>query len=123
MSEREKGPYDTIARKWLAIVERRQQHFIDLCDTGRWRHYYSKDEFLEEMQKVLRLREQWAAIAGLPLQSEDPPSFRNVQTPHRVLPNHLVPLSSASDDEPRGEADAPPVKVRVNELPAIRWPG
>jgi len=70
MSEGQTGPYDAIARRWLALVERRQQHLIELCDSGRWRHYYTHGEFLEEMRKVLRIRDQWAAIAGLPLSDE-----------------------------------------------------
>jgi len=49
------------------LVERRQQHFIELCDTGRWRHYYTQTEFLREMRKVLRVRNQWAVIAGFPV--------------------------------------------------------
>jgi uncharacterized repeat protein (TIGR03809 family) len=121
MSGRDAGPYDAIARKWIALVERRQQHFIELCDTGRWRHYYSKDEFLEEMRKVLRVRDQWAAIAGLPLHDEDPEYLKNMQTPHRLLPDRLVPLQTSSDED-FGEADLPPIKARVNELPATRWP-
>jgi uncharacterized repeat protein (TIGR03809 family) len=70
MSEREDGPYDSIARRWLALVERRHEHFIDLCDSGRWRHYYTEAEFLEEMRKVLRVRDRWATIAGLPTDIE-----------------------------------------------------
>jgi uncharacterized repeat protein (TIGR03809 family) len=121
MSGRQASPYDAIARKWLALVERRQQHFIELCDTGRWRHYYSKDEFLEEMRKVLRVRDQWAAIAGLPVQDEEPELLKSMQTPHRLLPDRLVPLQSLFDED-FVEADVPPVKARVNELPATRWP-
>ena len=49
MSERQQNPYDSVARRWLALVERRQAHFIELCDTGRWRHYYSEAEFIEEL--------------------------------------------------------------------------
>ena len=64
MSEPRQGRYDDIARRWLALVERRQQHFIELSKTGRWRHYYTHAEFLDEMRKVLRVRDQWAAIAG-----------------------------------------------------------
>ncbi len=65
MSERQNSPYDSIARKWLALVERRHANFIDLYETGRWRHYYTETEFLEEIRKVLRVRDQWAAIAGI----------------------------------------------------------
>ncbi len=64
MSEPQYGRYDSIARRWLALIERRQEHFLDLCDSGRWRHYFTEAEFLDEMRKVLRVRDQWAAIAG-----------------------------------------------------------
>lgn len=67
MSEPQLGRYDGIARRWLALLERRQENFLDLCDTGRWRHYYTEAEFLDEMRKLLRLREQWAVLAGVPL--------------------------------------------------------
>ena len=66
MSERQHGPYDNIAGRWLALVERRQQNLIDLCKSGRWRHYYTHAQFLDEMRKVLHLRNQWAELAGLP---------------------------------------------------------
>jgi len=70
MSAPQPGWYDSIARRWLALVERRQQHFVELSETGRWRHYYTRAEFLDEMRKVVRLRDQWAAIAGAPLSGE-----------------------------------------------------
>lgn len=71
MSEREAGPYDSVARKWLALVERRQENFIDICNSGRWRQYYTRAEIIDEMRKVLRLRDQWAINAGLPPSGED----------------------------------------------------
>jgi uncharacterized repeat protein (TIGR03809 family) len=71
MSEGQNSPYDSIARRWLALVERRQEHFIELCDTGRWRHYYTQAEFLDEMRKVLHVRDRWATIAGLPPSGDD----------------------------------------------------
>ena len=54
-------------------MERRQEHFLDLCDSGRWRHYYTEAEFLDEMRKVLRVRDQWAALAGVPPDGEELP--------------------------------------------------
>ena len=73
MSAPQESRYDSIARKWLALVERRQAHFIELSNTGRWRHYYTKAEFLDEMRKVLNVREQWATIAGAAVDDEDVP--------------------------------------------------
>jgi uncharacterized repeat protein (TIGR03809 family) len=122
MSGREQSPYDGVARKWLALVERRQEHLIELCDTGRWRHYYTKTEFLEEMRSVLRVRDQWAAIIGLPPHDEDPAFLTEFQTPHRVLPDRLVPLSLAADDVPGGEADHPAFAAQMNGLPLTAWP-
>ncbi len=66
MSEPQDGRYDSIARRWLALVERRQQHFVELSATGRWRHYYTEAEFLDEMRKLMRVRDQWAMLAGVP---------------------------------------------------------
>jgi uncharacterized repeat protein (TIGR03809 family) len=73
MSEPQSDRYDGIARRWLALIERRQEHFLDLCDSGRWRHYFTEAEFLDEMRKVLHVRDQWAALAGMPLSGETPP--------------------------------------------------
>jgi hypothetical protein len=122
MSGPEQSPYDNIARRWLAIIERRQENFIDLCNTGRWRHYYTKAEFFAEMRKVLRLRDQWAELAGEPALGDDAPFLQNIQTPHRVLPERLVPLGLTLDEMPEGEADHPPERRRVNGLPAAHWP-
>jgi uncharacterized repeat protein (TIGR03809 family) len=71
MSEPQYDRYDGIARRWLALIERRQQNFLDLCDTGRWRHYYTEAQFLDEMRKLLRVREQWAVLAGVPLSDDE----------------------------------------------------
>jgi hypothetical protein len=65
MSERQESPYDSIARRWLALVERRQRNFIELWNTGRWQHYYTHAQFLDEMRKMLDLRNRWALMAGL----------------------------------------------------------
>ena len=65
MSEGQQSPYDSIARSWLALVERRQRNFIELCTTGRWRHYYTRAQLIDEVRKVLRLRAEWARLAGV----------------------------------------------------------
>jgi hypothetical protein len=65
MSARQTGPYDSVARKWLALAERRHAHFIELSDSGRWRHYFTRAELDIEMRKASLLCDQWARIAGL----------------------------------------------------------
>jgi hypothetical protein len=76
MSGRQHSPYDSIALRWLALVERRQQNFVELHNTGRWRHYYTHAEFLDEMHKILDLRNRWARLAGVPI--EDQPGAQHV---------------------------------------------
>jgi uncharacterized repeat protein (TIGR03809 family) len=65
MSARQAGPYDNVARKWLALAERRTAHVVELRDTGRWRHYYSSDELLEALREAMSTRDEWARIARL----------------------------------------------------------
>jgi uncharacterized repeat protein (TIGR03809 family) len=127
MSGREQGPYDGVARRWLELIERRQENFIDLCNSGRWRHYYTKADFLDEMRKVLRLRDQWASLAGAPEQGENAELLKSFLTPHRVLPDRLVRLSltpngELEDEADEDEADIVPQRRRANGLPISRWP-
>lgn len=70
MSERQQRPYDSIARRWLALIERRQQNLIELCNSGRWRHYYTDAQLRDEMRKVLHLRNRWAQLAGMPINEQ-----------------------------------------------------
>lgn len=100
MSAPQAGRYDSVARRWLALVELRQAHFIELCDSGRWRHYYTHDEFLAEMQKVLRVRDQWAALAGLPLWD----------------------AAEAADAEPQRDIGVPPPHALSATVPTASWP-
>jgi uncharacterized repeat protein (TIGR03809 family) len=104
MSERQKSPYDNIARRWLAFVERREQHFADLSRSGRWRRYYTQTEFLNEMRKVLQVRNQWAALAGIPVKSlpgdetcaqEVAPASRPSPNPRRSRPALTVPSAAS----------------------------
>jgi uncharacterized repeat protein (TIGR03809 family) len=65
MSARQAGPYDSVARKWLALAERRREHVIELRESGRWKHYYTPEEFLEAMREASSTRDEWARLAGL----------------------------------------------------------
>ncbi|HEX4408620.1 MAG TPA: TIGR03809 family protein [Xanthobacteraceae bacterium] len=111
MSERQTSPYDSVARKWLALVERRQEHFVELCNTGRWRHYYTRAEFLEEMRKVLRVRDQWASIAGLPVSDE-------------ALHDEMLgdDLFVDEEGEPLQKPLAPSHFAPSNGFPSASWP-
>ena len=65
MSERRPSPYDSIARRWHALAERRRAHVIELRESGRWKHYYTAEELLEVLSEAAGMRDAWAKIAGL----------------------------------------------------------
>jgi uncharacterized repeat protein (TIGR03809 family) len=50
------------AHKWQALAERRRQHFIELYRSGRWRRYYSEQEFVSTMHDVVSGLEAWRAM-------------------------------------------------------------
>jgi hypothetical protein len=71
MAAQQPGPYDSVARKWLALAERRQAHFTELCDSGRWKHYFTTAELNMEIRKASALRDQWARLAGILTDDEE----------------------------------------------------
>ncbi len=68
MSARQPGPYAVVARKWLALVERRQAHLVELRETGRWKHYFSEAEIDTQLRELTVVRHRWAKIAGVDVQ-------------------------------------------------------
>jgi len=65
---------ERVALKWRALAERRRAHFIELYKSGRWRHYYSDQDFLAEMRNAIAMAQRWAKIAPRPEEKEAPAS-------------------------------------------------
>lgn len=53
-----------IARRWRDLAERRRAYFIELYRSGRWRHYYSEEQFTSRMRDVLRAAKTWDELAA-----------------------------------------------------------
>jgi uncharacterized repeat protein (TIGR03809 family) len=62
--------WERIALKWRNIAEQRRDHHLDLYRSGRWKHYYSNDEFLIEMRQAVAIADRWAVIAPLPAERD-----------------------------------------------------
>ncbi len=56
-------PLDAVARKWSDLAERRLYYFLELYRSGRFRHYYTEQEFAARMLDVIKAARQWAALA------------------------------------------------------------
>lgn len=63
MSARQPSPYDTVARKWLALAERRKAHLIALRQSGRWRHYFTETQLADELHQVNLSCDRFAKVA------------------------------------------------------------
>jgi uncharacterized repeat protein (TIGR03809 family) len=50
-----------LTRKWRALAERRKAHLVDLYNSGRWRLYYSEQEFVLRLREAIRNVEKWSA--------------------------------------------------------------
>ena len=72
--------FDDVAQKWRALAERRRAHFLELYHSGRWKHYYGEEQFLNRMREAIKVSERWAEIAPPP---EEAPAEQPVAAPPR----------------------------------------
>jgi uncharacterized repeat protein (TIGR03809 family) len=64
--------HDQVAQKWRGLAERRRAHFVELFHSGRWKHYYSEQRFLESLREAVRTSERWAEIAASAARGANP---------------------------------------------------
>jgi hypothetical protein len=64
MSARQEGRYHALARKWLALAERRHAHLLELRSSGRWKHYFTESELEAQLRELNLARGRFARVAG-----------------------------------------------------------
>jgi hypothetical protein len=57
---------DPVAHKWRSLIDRRRAHFVELYLTGRWKRYYSEEQFLTSFRDAMNVAERWTEIAPKP---------------------------------------------------------
>jgi len=57
---------DELSRKWLDLAERRLTYFTALYRCGRWRRYYTAEQFAARVEDVMRAVKAWRGLSGLP---------------------------------------------------------
>jgi uncharacterized repeat protein (TIGR03809 family) len=57
-------PYEAAAKKWRALAYGRCAHLVELSRSGRWKHYYSEEQFLDRMVEALRAAQTWDRLAA-----------------------------------------------------------
>jgi len=66
-------PYETSAKKWRALAYSRCAHLVELSRSGRWKHYYSEEQFLSNMVEALRAAQTWDRLAANS-EADEPPA-------------------------------------------------
>ena len=56
-------PFDSIARKWCDLAQRRLDYYVELYRSGRWRHYYTEQALALRMLDVIKAARLWAELA------------------------------------------------------------
>jgi hypothetical protein len=59
------GPYQSVARKWLALAERRKAHLIELRESGRWRRFLPESELKAQLRELDLACVRFAEVAGI----------------------------------------------------------
>jgi uncharacterized repeat protein (TIGR03809 family) len=57
------GSLAEVAHKWRRLAERRRAYFVELYHTGRWKHYFTEEQFLAVLRDAIRASDRWAEIA------------------------------------------------------------
>jgi uncharacterized repeat protein (TIGR03809 family) len=55
---------DQIAQRWRDLAERRRSYFIELYESGRWKHYYTEADFVMRLREVFQAADRWEKLAS-----------------------------------------------------------
>ncbi len=55
-----------ITRRWRDLADKRRAHFIELYDTGRWKHYYTEEQLVARMREAINLADAWERLSAGP---------------------------------------------------------
>jgi hypothetical protein len=56
--------FDRIAQKWHALAQRRLAYVRELERSGRWKHFYSEEQFRLYLRETERVAALWAKLAA-----------------------------------------------------------
>ena len=57
------GSLDAATRGFRDLAVRRHAYYLDLLKSGRWRHYFSEQQFAERLREVIVVTRAWDGLA------------------------------------------------------------
>ena len=55
--------FDLVSQGFCALAQRRHAYYLTLLQSGRWRHYFSEQEFAERLRDVMNVTKFWNTLA------------------------------------------------------------
>ena len=55
-----------ITQKWRDLAEKRRAYFVELYETGRWKHYYTEELLVTRTREAMRLADTWEELSAPP---------------------------------------------------------
>jgi hypothetical protein len=64
-------PLETATHGLRDLALRRHAYYLELLRSGRWRHYFSEQQFAERLRDVVMLTRRWNDMAGVSAPAAD----------------------------------------------------
>ena len=55
---------DRNIERWRTLALRRHAYYLDLLQSGRWRHYFDEQQFAERLRDVVASTRAWDKLAN-----------------------------------------------------------
>jgi uncharacterized repeat protein (TIGR03809 family) len=55
---------DLVIERWRALARNRHAYYLELLQSGRWRHYFNEQQFAERLRDVVASTRAWDGLAG-----------------------------------------------------------
>jgi uncharacterized repeat protein (TIGR03809 family) len=101
--------WESTSLKWRDLAERRHAHYLDLYKSGRWKRYYTEEQFRIELTTAINIAERWASIAPRPEERSQPRTVRKVEPAAR--PEERAQPRIAPQFEPAALVDLLPAEA------------
>jgi hypothetical protein len=58
------APLDAISQRLCDLAHRRLASYLELSKSGRWKLYFTEQDFIERLRDVIALTSSWNELAG-----------------------------------------------------------
>ena len=79
--------------KWQELAERRRAHLVELFHSGRWKRYFTEQQFLHRLRDAIQASERWSEIASALNSAQAPQSDTHGR--HRAAARPRRPSNAA----------------------------